>query len=238
MKMMTKFVLVCLICAAVTAATPSHAEDYEALVERAFSALDNDFSEHWSYTETSEQGEEIYVAHFDPRRPQNARWSLESVGGESPTDKEARKFLKRKNDQLEAEESTDDDSERDVGMDVVPGSIALLEETGAHWLFNFQPDGETAEDTEFMRQVDGTVKVVKDGHFVSLVHLHTDKPIKPAKGIKLSTFDTRLEFGRAAENGPIVPLSVDMKVKGRAYLVVNIDETETIRYSNFERVID
>lgn len=237
MKLSIKSVLVCLICLTYTASTPANAEDYEALVERAFDALDNDFDERWTYTETSKQGEQVYVAHFDPRRPQDERWSLESVDGLDPTDKEARKFLKRKNDQLEEQPQNDDGGERDVGMDVVPGSVTLVEETDAHWLFSFQPGAETTEDAEFMSKVDGTLKVVKDGHYVSLIHLQTDKPIKPAKGVKISTFDTRLAFGRAFADGPIVPLSVDTEVKGRAYLVVKIDETESIRYSNFERVL-
>lgn len=220
------------------ATTPSHAEDYEALVERAFNALDNDFSEHWSYTETSEQGEGVYVARFDPRRPEDERWSLESVDGLGPTDKQAAKFLKRKNEQRAEQVKADDDNEREVGMEVVPGSVTLLEETDAHWLFKFQPGAETAEDAEFMSKVDATVKVVKDGHYVALIHLMADKPIRPAKGVKINTLDTRLAFGRVSEGGPIVPLSVDLEVKGRAYLVVKIDETETSRYSNFERVLD
>ena len=74
-KLTLKQLLLSLIC---LATTTSHAEDYEALVERALNALDNDFSEHWSYTETREQGEEISspILTRAGRKTSVGRWSL------------------------------------------------------------------------------------------------------------------------------------------------------------------
>jgi uncharacterized protein (DUF2141 family) len=46
--------------------------------------------------------------------------------------------------------------------------------------------------------------------------------------------DAPARFGPAEGVGPIVPLSVDIEVKGRAALFVTIDERESVRFTNYE----
>jgi len=43
-----------------------------------------------------------------------------------------------------------------------------------------------------------------------------------------------MTFGPAAVGGPIVPQSVDIHVEGRAYLAVKFDQTEKIRFRDYE----
>ena len=57
-----------------------------------------------------------------------------------------------------------------------------------------------------------------------------------------ATTDDGVTVGRydvlsPADGGPIVPIAVDTRVKGRAMLVIKFDETETIRYSDFEYAV-
>jgi hypothetical protein len=89
-----------------------------------------------------------------------------------------------------------------------------------------------------MNAVEGTLQVAKDGHYVEWIRMRNRETVKPGKGVKLEVFDTRLDFAPAYEGGPIMPQSVETKVKGRAMLVIKFDEEERISYSDFERVID
>ena len=48
----------------------------------------------------------------------------------------------------------------------------------------------------------------------------------------------RMEFGPAAEDGPIVPQSIKVHVTGRALFFVSFNELEATNFSDFGRVVD
>lgn len=120
---------------------------------------------------------------------------------------------------------------------VADGSLELLEETDAYWEFRFRPRTDSDEEDKFMNAVDGTLQVVKDGHYVAWIRMRNREPIKPGKGVKLEIFDTQLLFGPAYDGGPVLPQSVETRVKGKAMLVIKFDEKERVSYSDFERAI-
>lgn len=215
----------------------ARAESHDALVGRAFDALDDGFPESWSFTETVENGEGTSIARYEPNRPEAEAWRLLSIDGRAPTEKETRKFQEQKARRREARES---DDSRSLSIDdmVAKGTLTLREETGSHWEFGFVPATDSDEDAEFMRFVDGTLRVLKDGHYVSLIRLRNRETIKPGKGVRIDAFDTRLEFGPAYAGGPILPQLVQSEVRGKAMLMIRFDEKERVRYSEFRRAAD
>ena len=76
-----------------------------------------------------------------------------------------------------------------------------------------------------------------NGHLES-IELRNHETVRPGFGVKLSKLLTRLTFGPAVEDGPVVPIAVQVEVKGRAFLVVAFDEQEIVRNSDFEYVGD
>jgi len=212
-------------------ATPLCASEYEDIVERAFATMDDSYEESWSFTEVSMREEVRYEASFDPRRKEEERWILVSVDGREPTKEETEDFLEEKAEILE-EEAMD---ERENEVDMAPGTLTLLEETGEYWLFSFVPADEE-EGEKFMKHVDGTMKVVKEGHYVEFIDLRSPEPFKPAMGVKIKTFLTRITFGPAVPDGPVVPMSVDVRVEGSALFAIKFDEAETIQFLDYEYV--
>lgn len=209
------------------------ADDYSEIVALAFATIDNDFDREWAFTETSTEEESTYVGRFDPRREDP--WELLSIDGRDPTPEEAHQWREQKG----RHDREDEQEEEDEGLEVefvTPDTITLIEETDDYWLFGFDPnvnvDDERGE--KFMRHVEGRLTVIKDGHFVESIDLRNTRPIKPAFSVRINTFITTLTFGPAAEGGPIVPKSIDVHVQGRAMLAVRFDETEAIRYSDYE----
>ena len=215
-------------------ATLAFAESHEELIDRAFEALDDDLSRHWSYTHTQENSEGLYVGRYDPRLPEGGRWELISVDAREPTASETEYYLERRR------KEQDEDAEDDGGFESVAkeGSIALVEETDSYWLFSFEPVADSEEDLDIMESVDGTLKVNKNGHYVAEMTLQNRGTIKPGKGVKIEKLFTRLAFAPIHQGGPVLPLSIEATIKGKAFLVVKFDETEKLTYSEFERVSD
>jgi hypothetical protein len=212
---------------------PVVADDHVDIVKRAFSNISNDFHQEWAFTESvTEEGVTI-VGRYDPRFSDNARWNLLTIDGRAPTADEIADYQDDKENEFDGH---DDDSEIDI---VNLDTLELIEETDDSWVYRFIPevdDDDDEEGREFMQQVDGTIKVIRDGNYLEYIDLRNNKPIRPAFSVKISRFLTRLTFGPAGDDGPIVPLSIDVEVKGRAILVIKIDVVESIRYSEYEYV--
>ena len=116
--------------------------DYSELFESAVEAVTWDFEETWAYTETTSGGDGEYAARYDPRLPEDRRWTLLSIDGREPTEAEAAQFLKDKNEDLldeEIDEDYDEDDGNDVDSMVDPGTLQLVEETDDYWLLSFVP---------------------------------------------------------------------------------------------------
>ncbi len=225
---MNRFLAALLLFATVAA----HAETHEELVTRAFSAMEPDLAQNWSYTRTTRNSEGTFIARFDPRMPDEPHWTLLSVDGRKPTDGEIEEFL----DDVNRDRGGNGGDEN--GAEFTAGSLRLIEETDEYWWFSFLPPAESEEDAKFMNAVDARLKIVKKGHFVSHISMRNTDTIKPGKGVKIRKFETDLRFAPACEGCPAVPRSVKAAVQGKALLLMKIDEEENIEFSDFERVED
>ena len=211
------------------------AESHEDLIDRAFESVEDDLSESWSYTRTDQDDDGVSVGHYDPRLPESDRWSLISVDGREPTADEFEDYREERTDE---QENDSDDDEKELNSIVNKGSVVLLEETDSFWLFGFQPTADSDDEQAFMKSVEGTLKIIKDGHYVAVISMRNRDIIKPGKGVKIKEFFTRLEFAPVQAGGPALPRSMRATVKGRAFLVVKFDETETVTFSDFEQAFD
>jgi len=211
---------------------PALAADNVAILEQAFENISSDFHKDWAFTFSEIEDGVATVGRYDPRLPAGTRWQLLTVDGREPDAEEVADY------QDEREDDFDDDRDDGNTMDIVDiESIELVEETEDYWLFSFTPDiGDDEDDVaqKIMRKVSGTAKVIRDGHYLEYLDMRSEKPVRPAFSVKISRFLTHIAFGPAGESGPIVPLSIDVEVKGRAALVIKIDEHESTRYSDYE----
>ena len=228
------FALVTLLAVALPARGGPVPESYEALFERALESIAWDFHADWAFTETESGSDGDFVGRFDPRMPEENRWRLLSIDGRTPTAEESKQYAERKRG-----EPGDNDHEGDGEIDamVEPGSLELVEETGEHWLLRFVPTDDGGDDDmgrEVLERMNGTAKILKQGHYLEYIDIRNTKPIRPKVGVKMKKFLTRITFGPAVEGGPIVMKSVDVAIKLSAFLVVRVDETQSLRLSEFE----
>ena len=200
-------------------------EDYDAIFETAVEAVDFRFDRSWAYTETQVTSEHVWVGRYDPRRSSGERWQLMTVDGRQPTEEELEEYERDK-----VHDHSRDGDDR-VNAMVEPDTVRFIEETDDYWLFGFTPDEE-----EIMSSVDATMRIDKDNGHLEYIDIRNHETIRPTFGVKISKLITRLTFGHATEDGPIVPISTQVEVKGRAYLFVAFDEQEVHRNSDFEYV--
>lgn len=213
-----------LLCCAVLAVSGAEAQEhYDAIFEKAVDAVDFEFHRSWAYTETQVTSEHVWVGRYDPRRSSSERWQLITVDGRQPTEEELEEYQQDK-----AHDHSRDGDDR-VNTLVEPDSMRFIEETADYWLFGFDPDEE-----EIMGSVDATMRINKASGHLEYIDIRNHETIRPAFGMKISKLITRLTFGPALEDGPVVPISTQVDIKGRAYLVVSFDEQEVIRNSDFE----
>ncbi len=199
------------------------AEDYSALVQEAVDAIESRFEKQWAFKQTRIEEGRVWVGQYDPRKARGERWSLLSVDGREPTELEVEQY---RDDQREPSSSGEN-----LEATVNPDTVTYIGETDEHWLFAFVPEDD---DEAFFEHIQSSLKIDKNGRYLSELELRSDKPFKPAFGVKMKEFFTRLTFAPATADGPVVLQSVDAKVRGRAFLVVNFDETTTIANTDFE----
>lgn len=212
---------------------------YEALFKVAIDAITWDFHDDWAFTATSSGKEGDRVGRYDPRLAEDERWMLISIDGRVPTAEESAEYADSRGDHDFDDDSDDDDDNGAIDM-VEPGTLELVEETEDYWLLSFVPtdDDEDDEDDDVGRKVlenmNGTVKIIKDGEYLAYVDIRNEKPIRPKFGVKMSKFLMRLAFGPAADDGPVVMQSMDFAIKLSAFVLVRVNEAESMAFSDFE----
>ena len=209
------------------------ATNHAAILQEAAQAMDDDYMQAWAYTETSIESEEHTVGRYDPRLPVGERWQLLSLNDRQPTTQEIADYAEGKTGDNGS--SSADKGDHDVDDIAESNSLRLIEETDDYWLYSFTPV-EDDDEEEFLKHVDATMKIIKDGPYIEYIDMHSNKPFKPQFGVKVKEFVTRLQFGRASDDGPVVPLSVDVRIKARAFLALGIDEMMSVSFSDYEYV--
>ncbi len=210
-------------------ALPVVADDHAAIVKKAFSNTSNGYQKEWAFTQSATEDGVQIIQRYDPSFPGNERWKLITIDGREPT---ADEIAEHKED---GEHWQDSNNGEIVNFE----TLSVVEETPEYWVFRFTPDvgnDETKAARKFMRKVVGTIKIIRDGNYVEHIKLMNEKAIRPAFGVKISRFLTHLTFGPAGGDGPIVPLSIDVEVKGRAILFASFDESESVRFTDYEHV--
>jgi len=228
------FAVIALFVTSTACAQAPH-ESYEALFQSAIQAITWDFHEDWAFTVTSSGKDSHRVGRFDPRQPEDERWTLLTIDGRAPTDEESAEYAE--NDHHFGAGDSDDDGD-DNAIDMVePGTLRLVEETDDYWLLSFVPTDDDQEDDvgrKVLKSMQGTVKIIKDGEYLAYIDIHNEKPIRPKVGVKMRKFLMHMSFGPIADDGPVVMRSMDFAIKLSAFVLVRVSEAESMAFSDFE----
>jgi len=219
-----------------TACAQAPHASYEALFQSALNAITWDFHEDWAFTVTSSDKDSQRVGRFDPRQPEGERWTLLTIDGRAPTDEESAEYAEDCGDHHFGNSDNDDGDDNAIDM-VEPGTLRLLEETDDYWLLSFVPTDDGQDDDvgrEVLKSMQGTVKIIKDGEYLAYIDIHNEKPMRPKVGVKMKKFLMHMSFEPIANDGPVVMRSMNIAIKLSAFLLLQVNEAESVAFSNFE----
>jgi hypothetical protein len=224
--------VVALFVTSVACAEAPHGS-YEALFQSAIKAITWDFHEDWAFTVTSSGNDGDRVGRFDPRQPQDERWTLLTIDGRAPTDEESTEYAGNTH---HFGDGDDDDSDNNAIDRVEPRTLRLVEETDDYWLLSFVPTDDVEDDvgSKVLESMQGTVKIIKDGEYLADIDIHIQKPIRPKFGVKMKKFLMHMSFGPIADDGPVVMRSMDFAIKLSVFVLVRVNEAESVAFSDFE----
>lgn len=216
---------ICLLCLCLPSL--SLADNYEDILLQAFARFDDNYREAWAFTEERIFKDVTSRGRYDPRVSNS--WSLLSVDGRTPTDKEVGEYL---------EEKSKEGNGRGAGKNrpedmMKPESLSLIEETENYWLFDFLPAGD---DNKFMEHLDGEMMISKSNQTIQFIDIRSTGSFKPRFGVRVNEFLTRIEFRPVNEEGPVVPQSMRFRIKAKAFGVMDVDERVSVSYSDYEFV--
>jgi hypothetical protein len=208
---------------------------YEALFQSAIKAITWDVHNDWAFTVTSSGNDGDRVGRFDPRQPEDERWTLLTIDGRAPTHEESAEYAE--NNHHFGDGDSDDEDSDDNAIDMVePGTLRLVEETDDYWLLSFVPTDDDEDDVgrKVLESMQGTVKIIKDGEYLAYIDIHNEKPIRPKFGVKIKKILMHMSFGPLADDGPVVMRSMDFAIKLSAFVLVRVNEAESVAFSDFE----
>ena len=205
---------------------------YDTLLQNATNAITWDFQEDWAFTVKSSGSDGDWVGRFDPRQPENQRWTLLTIDGRAPSTKESADYAAEDHNFGASDDGDGDDNALDM---VEPGTLQLVAETDDYWLMSFVPTDDDDDEVarKMMQSMLGTVKIMKDGEYLAYIKIHNDKPLRPKVGVKMKTFLMHMTFG-PLDDGSIVMQTMEFAIKLSAYVMVRVNEAESLTFSDFE----
>jgi hypothetical protein len=141
-------------------------------------------------TTTTDKKVSTEIAYYNPAAPEGKRWTLESVDGHAPTDKQTAKFLKTKAEPKEPALSTQID----------PASLTAIDD-GAQprrWRFRFRR-GLEIQGFE-LDKFSGQVSLNEAGELAA-VDVRLDQPTRIKMVLKLSQMVNHTEYVKLPSGG-------------------------------------
>jgi hypothetical protein len=206
-------------------ASPLLFADWEAKLLAVLEQAQIETHQAFSYTQTIDsESNGLEISRFDAEREPS--WELISLNGESPTDKERKKFQKDKVKEAERREETGSL----VAM-IEPGSVQVAEETAELVTLSFAPKmtdfPEDAQDALAGEAIWNKAQA----RLISLT-VSSKAPFKPALGVKVNNMEMVFEFHEVA--GYTLPEAVRFAFEGKLAGVKSIDVESTIAYTDYE----
>ncbi|HEU5162869.1 MAG TPA: hypothetical protein VFV54_06980 [Thermoanaerobaculia bacterium] len=227
---MRAITLVSLIVSFLAFASAARAEA-PALAIRALEAVDDTREDGWSFTRTTTQKGVVRVERHDASKPEGARWTLVTLNGRTPTQREMREYAREKAERLERRKKNESDDEQEVDQ----SSIRLVSEDRERAVFAFRTRGEGTLGAAVTEHIGGTLVVVKDGGWPERFELSASEPIRPIPGVRVDAFRVVLTFQRDRATGDLLPLSIESRVRGRAFGLKSLDDDASVRYTDYAR---
>ncbi|MEM8988507.1 MAG: hypothetical protein AAGC95_17480 [Pseudomonadota bacterium] len=200
-------------------------------LEQAVTHAERFEGDRFAFTLSLETGDGAYVATFDPRLPENARWSLMSPPLEALSADEKKAY-----DALVQDNTADEDLVYANLRHVIGDDVAVVSETGAEVVYGFTVIEEEKDDVRIASpHIRGEATLLREGAYISKVRYFAPKPFKPNAAAKVERLDIIQTYAPLFPDGPVVNIETVSEVSGKA-LFRSFEERSSTVYSNVSQV--
>lgn len=182
----------------------------------------------WSFTQTTESGDQRRVERFDPAQPEFTRWSLLELDGRAPTPDELhdyRQKVTRRSSALNAPHLT---SQFDLS------TLELLSSSSDRTTWRCRLKPSEAGDTT-AEHLAATIRFHSSTRTIESLEIASTAPFSPTLGVKISELKTTLTYSLPDADRPSLLLQSATRLRGRAFFFKSLDADLTVTFSNHEK---
>jgi len=205
----------------------AHADPVPAEINSALDTFRAEGTRGWSFTQSTETEKDKLVEHYDPSKPENARWVLLQKDGHAPTDKDKQEYA--------------DKLSRRGGGDTAPDVVQQIDRKAATrvsddpqksvYSFRLKPGGKDDASAVYML---ATFTYDKATHTFEKVELSNLEPFAPMFAVKINEARTAIYYHLPTNDRPTLLDHITVKIRGRALIIRSLDEDMTVSYSDYK----
>lgn len=170
------------------------------------------------------------VASYNPQRDKEQRWQLLSIDGETPSQKQQRKFSKRQN----SEDKEKQQSYRFKLRDIIQlDSLQLASEDEKRYQANFKVELEKL-GKKASKKLQGVLTYNKENEFIEKVVITNTDSFSPVFSADIKEFSLSFDFSKI--QNAILPQKYHLSMKGTFAFFTEIDEVSTNTFSDYRLI--
>jgi len=213
--------LLCLLSfvASTTAAVPDE-------LTQALARFRADPAPGWSYTLTTTGDGRSMVERCDAAKPEFDRWSLVQRDGRPPTPDEFRDYAESRSRRSRGGTAPRMIDQLDLE------TLDVRSEAGDRVTFSCRLKPGDARDNvaAFLR---ATIVLHKPSQTIESLDLSSTGEFSPSLVVKIAAMNTHLSYSLPEADRPSLPLSVETRVRGRAFLFKSLDAEMVVTFSDY-----
>lgn len=170
------------------------------------------------------------VESYNPLRAQSEHWTLLSIGGNTPTDKQQQEFIAEKN---EPEDKNKNNLKVKLDELIQLQSLQVENVNSAEFTASFDVYLERLGE-EASKSLTGLLTYDREQGFIRHIQITNKDLFSPVLTAEITEFKLLLSFKKLQNR--ILPHEKNMQMKGSFAFFTEIDEVSTVTYSNYQYV--
>ncbi|MFT5298815.1 MAG: hypothetical protein ACI9YH_004867 [Colwellia sp.] len=239
MMMKSYLLLICfglVLNVSATEKTTAELASFKEKINHAIIKIEQTEKKLWSYKVSRHEDEEGDISSsIEQHSPQlNERWSLKQINGQLPTNKQIKKFAKKKQEQANTEKK---EKKQEVNIQlplrklINPESLSLVSNDEKNIVMAFNVNiKKLGKDSRGKLQ--GTLVYQKENQFIENIAIWNNADFSPMFTANIT--DLTLTFTFVHINGSVLPKQNEMKMIGSFAYFTEINETSLDSFSDYD----
>lgn len=217
-----------------TPPTLEHQKTIQQTISQAITDIVESPRKEWqvqiSHYENEEGDVTSSIERYTPDADITKKWSLLSINGKKPNQKQLKKFAEDKQD-IADKKSDNQNFSINLQTLIKQDSLELKQDNDSHIKMGFQVEIDRLGD-DAIGKLEGTLSYNKADKFIEQITIINNDDFSPMFSATIS--DLMLSFNFIKIEQVILPSQSEFNMKGSFAYFTEIDEISTVTYSNYQ----